>query len=73
MVKLGRKTHDLFVIFQEQLDSIVQHYLRRIEWLSTGCRQVFGTLVEQRYKTNLVLRKERIFLSNDERTFSFLF
>ena len=38
----------LLFVYQEQLESIVQHYLRRIDWLSTGCRQVFGTLVEQR-------------------------
>ncbi|CAB4005640.1 Hypothetical predicted protein [Paramuricea clavata] len=38
----------LLFVYQEQLDSTVQHYLRRIDWLSTGCRQVFGTFVEQR-------------------------
>ncbi|XP_028395207.1 von Willebrand factor A domain-containing protein 3A-like [Dendronephthya gigantea] len=38
----------LLFVYQEQLDSTVQHYLRRIDWLSTGCQQIFGTLVEQR-------------------------
>ncbi|XP_046855209.1 von Willebrand factor A domain-containing protein 3A-like [Xenia sp. Carnegie-2017] len=34
--------------YQDELNTAVQRYLRRIEWLTTGCRKIFGTLVEQR-------------------------
>lgn len=34
---------------KDELNTAVQRYLRRIEWLTTGCRKIFGTLVEQRF------------------------
>ena len=33
---------------QRHLESAVQLYKRRIDWLSVGCRKVFGTVVEKR-------------------------
>ncbi|XP_048575749.1 von Willebrand factor A domain-containing protein 3A isoform X2 [Nematostella vectensis] len=34
--------------YQRHLESAVRLYRRRMEWLSVGCRKIFGTVVERR-------------------------
>ena len=35
--------------YQKQLKEIVQLYERRVDWLASGSRRIFGTLVENRW------------------------
>ncbi|CAH3174964.1 unnamed protein product [Porites evermanni] len=34
--------------YQRHLESAVHLYKRRVDWLSVGCRRIFGTVVEKR-------------------------
>eukprot|EP00794_Sanderia_malayensis_P009024 gene9026-9991_t len=34
--------------YRRELDHMLQHYRRRMEWLTTGSRNTFGTIVEKR-------------------------
>lgn len=35
--------------FQKRLRSVVQIYEKRIDWLSSGSRKIFGSLAEDKY------------------------
>lgn len=40
--------------YQKQLREIVQLYERRVDWLASGSRRIFGTLVEKKWDMEML-------------------
>lgn len=52
-LKLNQETEiiwflSVYLFLQRHLESAVHLYKRRVDWLSVGCRRIFGTVVEKR-------------------------
>ena len=52
-LKLNQETEIIWFLsvclfLQRHLESAVHLYKRRVDWLSVGCRRIFGTVVEKR-------------------------